>query len=130
MQSISGEERRKNMYDMRKNFAHRLSRLRVEKDVSSRDMSLSLGLSPAYINNIENLVSLPSMDSFFLICEYFDISPRDFFDFEKAPSLALIDLYRKEELLSQEQVKLVSALVDAIVAGNDAAGKGVKKAIK
>lgn len=116
------------MYDdMQKKFAHRLSRLRIEKDVSSRDMSLSLGLSPAYINNIENLVSMPSMDSFFLICEYFDISPSDFFDFDRSPSLALIDLYRKEEQLSPEQVKLISALVDAIIAGNEAAGGGEKK---
>ncbi len=90
-------------------------------------MSLSLGLSPAYINNIENLVSLPSMDSFFQICEYFDISPSDFFDFDGAPSLALIELHRKEEQLSPEQVKLISALVDAIIAGNKAAGGGEKK---
>ena len=36
------------------NFAARLSKLRQEKGVSARDMSLSLGQSESYINKIEN----------------------------------------------------------------------------
>ena len=43
-------------------------------------MSLSLGQSAGYINNIENGVSFPSMAIFFYICEYLEIEPRDFFD--------------------------------------------------
>ena len=35
--------------------------LRVEKNISARDMSLSLGQSQSYINNIENKKALPSM---------------------------------------------------------------------
>ena len=79
--------------DSRKIFSQRLSELRIEKGVSSRDMSLSLGLSPAYINNIENNVSMPSMDAFFLICDYLEITPRDFFDFEQRPSSSLLELF-------------------------------------
>ena len=93
--------------DRRKKFSQRLSELRIEKGVSSRDMSLSLGLSPAYINNIENNVSMPSMDAFFLICDYLEISPHDFFDFERRPSQALLELFRKEESLTQMQVELI-----------------------
>lgn len=77
--------------DRRKKFSQRLSELRIEKGVSSRDMSLSLGLSPAYINNIENNVSMP----------------HDFFDFERRPSQALLELFRKEESLTQMQVELI-----------------------
>ena len=101
--------------DRRKKFSQRLSELRIEKGVSSRDMSLSLGLSPAYINNIENNVSMPSMDAFFLICDYLEISPHDFFDFERRPSQALLELFCKEEMLTLKQVELISALVDEIV---------------
>ncbi|HJC25703.1 MAG TPA: helix-turn-helix domain-containing protein, partial [Candidatus Eisenbergiella merdavium] len=50
------------------------------KGVSARDMSLSLGQANNYINTIENGKSLPSMQSFFNICEFFDISPQEFFD--------------------------------------------------
>ena len=38
----------------KKQFARRMSQLRQAKGVSARDMSLSLGQSAGYINNIEN----------------------------------------------------------------------------
>lgn len=62
-------------------FAERLSELRQQKGVSARDMSLSLGQSDSYINQIENRKSLPSLTVFFYICEYFGITPKEFFDF-------------------------------------------------
>ena len=61
-------------------FYRRLSLLRNQKDVSAREMSLSIGQSPGYINTIENQKSLPSMQVFFYICEYLKISPSEFFD--------------------------------------------------
>jgi len=61
-------------------LAERISRLREQKGVSARDMSLSLGQSEGYINIIENKRNLPSMSLFFYICEYFGIAPKDFFD--------------------------------------------------
>ena len=61
-------------------FAQRLAELRLSKGVSARDMSLSLGQSAGYINNIENGINLPSMTVFFYICDYLEISPKDFFD--------------------------------------------------
>ena len=63
-------------------FAKRLSNLRIQKGVSARDMSLSIGQNPGYINSIESGKALPSMTVFFYICEYLNISPRDFFDTE------------------------------------------------
>ena len=61
-------------------FAKRLTELRINKGVSARDMSLSIGQSAGYINNIENGVNLPSMMTFFYICEYLSVEPKDFFD--------------------------------------------------
>lgn len=63
-------------------FADRLSKLRLEKGVSTRDMSLSLGQNPGYINNIENGKALPSMSVFFSICDFLNISPSEFLDIE------------------------------------------------
>ncbi|MGN1304566.1 MAG: helix-turn-helix domain-containing protein [Oscillospiraceae bacterium] len=69
-----------------KEFSLRLAQLRNEKGVSARDMSLSIGQNASYINNIENGKALPSMAGFFYICEYLNISPKDFFDTEnKSP---------------------------------------------
>lgn len=58
----------------------RLAKLRLQKGVSARDMSLSLGQANNYINNIENKKALPSMSSFFYICEYLGVTPQEFFD--------------------------------------------------
>ncbi|BCJ93050.1 hypothetical protein acsn021_06190 [Anaerocolumna cellulosilytica] len=62
-------------------FSERLVKLRMQKGVSARDMSLSLGQSENYINMIENKKNLPSMAMFFNICEYLNISPSDFFEY-------------------------------------------------
>lgn len=62
-----------------KEFALRLSQLRLNKGVSAREMSLALGQSAGYINNIETCVSFPSMTVFFYICEYLGITPAEFF---------------------------------------------------
>lgn len=60
-------------------FSKRIVELRIQKGVSARDMSLSLGQSESYINKIENKRTLPSMQVFFYICEYFGITPAEFF---------------------------------------------------
>ena len=50
-------------------FPERLAQLRIQKGVSARDMSLSLGQSESYINKIENRRTMPSMSGFLYICE-------------------------------------------------------------
>ncbi len=70
-----------------KDFSLRLSQLRLAKGVSAREMSLSIGQSAGYINNIETGLSFPSMTVFFYICEYLDITPSEFFDTDsKSPT--------------------------------------------
>lgn len=61
-------------------LSDRIAKLRTAKKVSARDMSLSIGQNENYINHIENGKSMPSMQVFFYICEYFKISPKDFFN--------------------------------------------------
>lgn len=63
-------------------FSLRLALLRTKMNISARDMSLSLGQNPGYINSIENGKSLPSMAMFFYICDYLHISPAEFFSEE------------------------------------------------
>ncbi len=60
-------------------FVKRLISLRMQKGVSARDMSLSIGQSDGYINKIESRKALPSMTGFFYICDYFGITPAEFF---------------------------------------------------
>jgi len=66
------------MYDVF--LTERLAQLRNKKGVSARDMSLSLGQSESYINMIENKKNMPSMALFFIICEYLNVTPHEFFE--------------------------------------------------
>lgn len=61
-------------------IADRLASLRIQKNISARDMSLSLGKAEGYINHIENKINMLSMESFYYICEYLKTTPKDFFD--------------------------------------------------
>ncbi len=63
-----------------KYIKERIARLRTQANISARELSLSLGQSAGYINTIENGKSLPSMNMFLYICDYFHITPKDFFD--------------------------------------------------
>ena len=78
-----------------KEFSARLSQLRMNRGISARDMSLSIGQSPSYINNIENQVSFPSMGMFFYICDQLKITPAEFFELES------VNPTKEKELLAQ-----------------------------
>lgn len=65
----------------------RITELRKKLGVSKRKMSYELGHSGGYISNITTGKTMPSMQEFLSICDYFDISPKDFFDSASGPPL-------------------------------------------
>ena len=96
-------------------FATRLAELRVQKGVSARDMSLSLGQSESYINKIENRRTLPSMTGFFYICEYLGITPVEFFDEKnQAPQTNQV-LLREFEKLTPLQAEHILQIIRDII---------------
>lgn len=56
-----------------------LAKLRQQKGVSARQMSLDIGQNKNYINSIEIGRNFPNMEHFFDICQYLCILPQDFF---------------------------------------------------
>ncbi|HBQ85040.1 MAG TPA: transcriptional regulator [Syntrophomonas sp.] len=58
----------------------RITQLRLQKGISEYQLSYDLGHSRSYIYNITSGKSLPPLSQFFAICEYFDITPSEFFD--------------------------------------------------
>ena len=63
-------------------ISNRIYQLRIEKGLSARELSLLLGMSSGYINKIENRKTMPSLQALFLICMFFDITPKEFFNEE------------------------------------------------
>jgi transcriptional regulator with XRE-family HTH domain len=95
-------------------LGQRIAQLRNAKGVSARDMSLSMGQGPTYINNIENRKTLPSMRGFFYICEYFNISPKDFFDFDAADPEALNDIIQDLKAIAPDQLANIAGILKGL----------------
>lgn len=96
-------------------FAKRLSTLRLQKNVSAREMSLALGQSDSYINTIENGKAYPSMANFFYICEYLNVTPSQFFDAENQNPQALDRLVQDLKHLDARQMETISSLVGEFI---------------
>lgn len=69
---------------------NRITQLRINKGVSEYQMSYDLGHSRGYIYNISSGKALPPLKEFFAICDYFGVTPMEFFD-EETERPELID---------------------------------------
>lgn len=100
------------MYE--KFFAERLSTLRMQKNVSAREMSLAIGQNDSYINRIENGKAFPSMQVFFYICEYLKITPQEFWKFEDECPQKTAELLEALKKFSPEQLDALLNLIHKV----------------
>ncbi|MGI5946450.1 MAG: helix-turn-helix domain-containing protein [Lachnospiraceae bacterium] len=68
----------------------RITTLRVARNISEYKISADLGFSKGYVQSITSGRSLPSLPALLDICDYFDITPKDFFDEEIEPESPLV----------------------------------------
>lgn len=94
-----------------KDFSLRLAQLREKKGASARDMSLSMGQNPGYINNIESGKSMPSLTGFLYICEYLEITPSEFFDSASKNPSKVRSITEDLKYLNDRQLDAVAALI-------------------
>lgn len=92
-------------------FYNRVSELRVQKGVSAREMSLSLGQSESYINKIENKRTLPSLTGFIYICEYFGVTPQEFFNENATAPQKVKEIASEIEKLTPEQAEHILQII-------------------
>ena len=95
-------------------FYKRVSELRMQKGVSAREMSLSLGQSESYINKIENKRTLPSLTGFIYICEYFDVTPQELFNENTTAPQKTRELVNEIEKLTPEQADHILQIIKDI----------------
>lgn len=95
----------------------RLAQLRTQKGDSARDMSLSLGQANNYINNIENRKSMPSMQAFFYICEYLNVTPQEFFDGGNANPQVMKEFMEEGKKLDAESMAHILGIMKALNRG-------------
>lgn len=92
-------------------FRKRITQLRVAKGISAREMSLTLAQSESYINKIENGKSMPSMQVFFYICEYFKITPQEFFDEETNDPVQIKEIVADLKTLDEKQINNIHEII-------------------
>ncbi len=64
----------------KKFIQQRYATIRLAHNISARKLSLELGQSTEYINQIENGKNMPSLEGLFNFCDYFHLSLGEFFE--------------------------------------------------
>lgn len=89
-----------------KEIREKITKLRLEHNLSEYALSQSLGQSPGYIQNITSGRSLPSMQVFLNICEFFEIEPSVFFE-DPIPNDLQREIRKEMQSLPEEDLKVL-----------------------
>ena len=90
---------------------NRITELRLRKGISKYKLSLDLGQNRSYIQAISSGRALPSMRQFLNICDYFEITPLEFFDTsENNPQLVKKALDGIRTLKDDDLIMLLSLI--------------------
>lgn len=106
------------MADYAAYIRERITELRMKMDVSEYQMSLELGMNRNYIQGITSGKALPSMAQFFEICEYFQITPMQFFDGESHCPQTVRQAMDEMRLLSETDLSLLMEIIHRFQSGN------------
>lgn len=83
--------------------AERITRIRIEHNISEYQLSLDLGFSKGYIQAISSGNIMPSLGALYKICDYFNITPAQFFAGNTSDSKLIEDLSRAIREMSVEE---------------------------
>lgn len=98
--------------DYKQFLRDRITQLRLESNLSEYQLSLSLGKCKTYIQAISSGKSLPAMEPFFDICDYFEMTPAEFFNEDTKDNAQLRRICHKLSTLSEEDLTLLEQLLE------------------
>lgn len=93
---------------------NRITELRLIKGVSEYKMSYDLGHSKSYIQSISSGRAMPSLSEFLYICDYFGISPKDFFDEQKTYSPIYEDFCKTAASLDDATLRMLLPIMEQL----------------
>ena len=94
-----------------KDVLYRIGHFRLEKNLSARDLSLTLDKGSSFINRIEHEVTGLKVDTLLKILEVFNISPLEFFYPTTSNFSQDMEILDKFSKLSQENKIFVLELI-------------------
>ncbi len=92
----------------------RYASIRLAHNLSARKLSLELGQSTEYINQIESGKNLPSLEGLFNFCDYFQISLGEFFEEEFTYPIEYKTLIKELNKLDSLELKQIIDLLSLI----------------
>ena len=101
---------------MEKNFiGERITSLRLNEGISEYKLSKNIGKCNNYINKVASGSITPTLDSLLAICEYFGITPQQFFDMDSPYPSQFATLMEDLKQLDFETLSHLTALVKRLV---------------
>lgn len=88
----------------------RITELRLKMDVSEYQMSLELGQNRGYVQSISSGKAMPSMAGFLNICDYFGITPVEFFDPDIDDPTVLNRVFNSLKKLNEDDLELIEQI--------------------
>lgn len=92
----------------------RITQLRIQKNVSEYKMSFDLGHSKSYIQSISSGRALPSLPELLYICDYFGITPAEFFKEDEENVLPVKKLNETVKNLNKEDIELLTKFAERL----------------
>lgn len=92
----------------------RISTIKNSKNISARSLSLNLGMSSEYVNQVKNGRLMPSLDFIMNFCDYFNISVAEFFDETIKDPKKYQDLIQELNKMSQPELQQIIDLTKLI----------------
>ncbi len=93
----------------------RITQLRIKKGVSEYQMSYDLGHSRGYVYNISSGKALPPLKEFFAICDYFGITPREFFDESVSDPILIQEAVQGMRKLREDDLLMILNLINRLL---------------
>lgn len=89
----------------------RITELRLKKGIAENRMSLDLGHSRSYMQSISSGRALPSMTEFLAICDYLEVSPREFFNEESTNGYLLNKIQKEIKDMNDQDLLLLLDII-------------------
>ena len=108
------DEIERNIEKEKEYVRNRITALRLKADISEYQMSLELGQNRSYIQSISSGKAMPSMAGFFNICDYFNITPAEFFDDSVKEPTLLNEVFSSMKNLSEDDLELIRSIAQRL----------------
>lgn len=95
----------------RENFVYRIMQLQKQNNLNDHELSRLLGYKANNMNKIINFVSLPRMEKFFELCDFFNISPEEFFRYNDEDPKWTDQTFKRLQNLNEEERKIIDYIL-------------------